>query len=61
MALIDANCPICGGEGWVCENHRDLPWGASGDAQTCGAGPRCPARGRPASHMPLPAFQAVAL
>jgi hypothetical protein len=42
MEWIDPNCPICGGEGWVCENHRDLPWEASGHAQTCGAGVPCP-------------------
>lgn len=34
------NCPICKGEGWVCENHRDQPWG-DGDSCCGGAGSPC--------------------
>lgn len=22
----DLNCKICKGEGWVCENHPEVPW-----------------------------------
>jgi hypothetical protein len=36
-----ALCPVCRGERWVCENHRDKPWNASGCE--CGAGAPCPA------------------
>ncbi len=32
-------CEICGGELWVCENHRDQPW--NGDGCQCGAGAPC--------------------
>lgn len=33
-------CTICKGEGWVCENHPDLPWqhdgcGGAGDPCCC--------------------------
>ena len=37
-------CKQCGGTGWVCENHRDRPWGAVShrpDACECGAGAPC--------------------
>ena len=33
-------CKNCGGEGWVCENHRDQPWNDYGCL--CGAGAPCP-------------------
>ena len=32
-------CPICKGERWVCENHPNQPWNASGCE--CGAGEPC--------------------
>lgn len=37
-----ADCRNCAGEGWVCENHLDMPW--QGGDQTCcgGAGAPCP-------------------
>jgi hypothetical protein len=28
------SCTACGGEGWVCEEHPDHPWG---DEDCCGA------------------------
>jgi len=44
---MDANCRICKGAGWVCEDHMDKPWsGASDDPEAChcgGAGDPCPA------------------
>lgn len=36
----DNLCPVCWGEGWVCENHRDEPWNEYGC--DCGAGAPCP-------------------
>lgn len=37
----DPDCPVCGGEGWVCEEHTDKGWG-QGDG-CCGApGAPCP-------------------
>jgi len=41
--MTDPNCPICGGEGWVCENHTDVAWdGGSGHGADCnGAGQLC--------------------
>ena len=33
-------CKNCNGEGWVCENHTDKPWG-DGDACCGGAGSPC--------------------
>lgn len=33
-------CPICKGEGWVCEDHQDLPWD-SWHQNNCGAGQPC--------------------
>jgi len=43
---MDENCPICAGDGWVCENHPDKPWnggdGDCGDGKPCGgAGQLC--------------------
>ena len=38
-------CRNCEGTGWVCENHRDVPWGghlASEQSCECGAGAPCP-------------------
>ena len=39
----NAECPICEGEGWVCENHPDKTWGQGGGAGRCecGAGMPC--------------------
>lgn len=37
----DPNCDVCKGEGWVCENHEDVPWEASGHSDNCGAGAPC--------------------
>jgi hypothetical protein len=34
------NCPNCGGERWVCENHAECAWP---DVCDCGAGMPCPA------------------
>lgn len=37
-------CKVCDDTGWVCENHKDLPWkGVSDrkDACECGAGAPC--------------------
>jgi hypothetical protein len=37
-------CKVCDDTGWVCENHRNLPWkGFSNrqDACDCGAGAPC--------------------
>jgi hypothetical protein len=45
---MDANCPICLGIGWVCENHPDRAWDDELGC-TCGAGEpcRCNAVGEP--------------
>lgn len=42
-AATNVECPICGGEGWVCENHPDKPWetGTKYDCQCGGAGMPC--------------------
>ena len=34
----DADCSLCGGSGWVCENHLDREWIAVCE---CGAGAPC--------------------
>jgi hypothetical protein len=41
LILIDKTCKICDGQGWVCENHQDIPWN---DGEGCcgGAGAPCP-------------------
>lgn len=44
------NCDTCGGEGWVCENHPDMPW--DGDA-----GCNCGGAGMPCECNPLHWFQ----
>jgi hypothetical protein len=41
---MSERCKTCGGEGWVCENHRDTPWtgtSVSKNACGCGAGAPC--------------------
>lgn len=45
----DTDCPACGGDGIVCENHPDHPWNG-----TCcgGAGMPCP-KGEPMPHAGL--------
>lgn len=35
-----ALCANCDGEGWVCENHPEVPWG-EGDGCCGGAGMPC--------------------
>lgn len=43
MSAIEP-CRVCDGEQWVCENHRDRPWGGLSsrpDACECGAGSPC--------------------
>lgn len=39
MAENLKSCPVCAGEGWVCENHVGLPWNI--DGCQCGAGQPC--------------------
>lgn len=59
--LIDSHknseCPICGGDGWVCENHPDKPWeGADVPARfrcSCG-GAGMPCRCTGTSYIQLP-------
>lgn len=35
-------CRVCGGDGWVCENHPDLPWAHHApNGCYCGAGMLC--------------------
>ncbi|NEV03192.1 hypothetical protein FNJ47_48495, partial [Bradyrhizobium sp. UFLA 03-164] len=41
LRLINPNCPICGGLGWVCENHPHLAWTKDPRGCQCGAGMRC--------------------
>jgi hypothetical protein len=43
---MSVECQICGGVRWVCENHRDKPWGDASDrrgACHCGSKLSCPA------------------
>lgn len=40
---ITANCPVCAGKGWVCEEHADKPWqhdgcGDAGEPCVCNGG-----------------------
>lgn len=37
--MTRANCFVCHGLGWVCENHPDRAW--SEDGCQCGAGMAC--------------------
>ena len=37
----DANCAVCKGEGWVCENHQWVAWGMGLDCACGGAGAPC--------------------
>jgi hypothetical protein len=49
--MIDPNCKVCKGEGWVCESHPDKPWNegaghhivtpAGSDVYCHGAGAPC--------------------
>jgi hypothetical protein len=34
-------CKICNSTGWVCENHRNIPWGEEEGECECGAGKNC--------------------
>jgi hypothetical protein len=38
--MIDKNCKLCKGAGWVCENHLDVPW-VNGNECCGGAGAPC--------------------
>jgi hypothetical protein len=38
--MINPNCPICFGLGFVCENHPDRAWSEQLGCQ-CGAGEPC--------------------
>src|ERR1700745_625026 len=44
---MQIECSLCDSTGWVCEDHRNLPWGDASsrpDACNCGgAGAPCPA------------------
>ena len=40
MSVIGSSCELCGGSGWLCEEHTRLPWeheecGAAGFACAC--------------------------
>jgi hypothetical protein len=39
--MIDPNCKICLGLGWVCENHRNRIWDLMLGGCECGAGMPC--------------------
>jgi len=43
-------CPICHGEGWVCENHPKIAW-KDGDGCQCGA-PGAPCECNPCALIP---------
>jgi len=50
----NVECPKCHGEGWVCEDHPDLPWEgfiALPDCCSCGAA-GMPCRCRPGEFHP---------
>jgi len=38
--MINPECPICFGLGWVCENHPDRAWDRDVGCE-CGAGMPC--------------------
>lgn len=38
--MTKANCSVCHGLGWVCENHPDRAWSEEDGCQ-CGAGMPC--------------------
>lgn len=37
----DPDCPYCGGDGVVCENHPLQPWRETAGGCMCGAGMPC--------------------
>jgi hypothetical protein len=39
--VINPNCPICHGLGWVCENHPHLAWTNEPSGWECGPGMKC--------------------
>ena len=39
--MREPHCGNCNDEGWVCENHMNVPWG-EGDGCCGGAGSPCP-------------------
>jgi hypothetical protein len=38
--MINPDCPICAGLGWVCENHPNKAWDRDTGCE-CGAGMPC--------------------
>ena len=41
---MTVKCEICDGDGWVCENHPNLPWEDADSPRACdcgGAGSPC--------------------
>jgi hypothetical protein len=38
---VNAHCPICEGEGWVCENHPYVKWDSGWQVCCHGAGTPC--------------------
>ena len=38
--MINPDCPVCFGIGWVCENHSNRAWDEQKGCQ-CGAGMPC--------------------
>ena len=38
--MIDPDCPVCAGLGWVCENHPNKVWDRDRGCE-CGAGMPC--------------------
>lgn len=52
-----AACPNCDNTGWVCEAHRDRPWGGisrAANACECGPGEPCPVCNRGPELKPPP-------
>lgn len=39
--MVDRDCPICHGLGWVCENHPRKAWSVHGCQCGCGKPCRC--------------------
>jgi len=49
-----SDCPICKGEGWVCEEHRQAAWGnGKGCCEAAGAPCECNPSGSPPSDMTI--------
>ena len=44
LSRANVECPLCGGDAWVCEAHPNLPWENGSESQCrCGA-PGMPCR-----------------